>query len=401
MNIFIYQSDGNPQGPYALVDIPKLLEEGTIQLDDEAWCDELEGRHKVKDLPDLLGSQPNTPAPTQPLAATGQARPNLPPPPAHPPHNEEAPPKFIYSGEGGEFFKLNLVNILLTLCTLGVYAFWAKAKVRQFHWGHTQFMEEPFEYHATGKELFVGFLKGMLILIPFILIVWLLVKFLEMPGIEFLFLYLFMFISIPFQVHSKWKFQSARTSWRNVRFKFTGKLGECYKLHIKGLLLTTITFGFYYPWFKAALERYLAGKASYGTAKFEYHGKGDELMVIYFKGILLSIITFGIYSSWFMASLQRYKWNNTTIDGIRFKNTIQGEDILVNLLLTILIIAFSFGVAFPWAIVWLLRLKFKHLSLESTPDLAAIEAAMRDQKASSIGEGLGEAADAIGEMFGG
>jgi len=39
--------------------------------------------------------------------------------------------------------------------------------------------------------------------------------------------------------------------------------------------------------------------------------------------------------------------------------------------------------------------------MTQTPDLAAVEAAMKDRRASSLGEGLGEAADAIGDFLGG
>ena len=61
----------------------------------------------------------------------------------------------------------------------------------------------------------------------------------------------------------------------------------------------------------------------------------------------------------------------------------------------------TLGIALPWVIVRFLKIKASKLSMTQTPDLAAVEAAMKDRRASSLGEGLGEAADAIGDFLGG
>src|SRR5687767_706491 len=66
-----------------------------------------------------------------------------------------------YHGTGGSFFGLVLGNALLTLITVGVYSFWAKNKVREFHYSHTELDGDRFAYHGTGGELFSGYLKAM------------------------------------------------------------------------------------------------------------------------------------------------------------------------------------------------------------------------------------------------
>ena len=178
-------------------------------------------------------------------------------------------------------------------------------------------------------------------------------------------------------------------------------MGECYAIHLKGFFLIPVTLGFYTPWFIAEVEKYFISNATYGTERFSYNGNGNELLGIYAKGFMLSILTVGIYSFWMKAELDRYRWNNTSIQGISFKNKLPGEELFVNTLLMGVAIYLTMGIAFPWVIVRLLRIKASYLSMEETPNLASIEAAMRDKEASSLGEGLNEAAESIGNFLGG
>ena len=422
MHIFVYDAWGKPRGPYTLNDILRLLESGEIGPEDKAWFDESDEKVLVRELPGLIEKQseagssitpPSSPQPTgqSPISSASESvspsSSQRPPPPSPPKtytsdsFREKQPEGFRYLGQGGEFFKLNLVNILLTLVTLGIYSFWAKASVRSFHWNNTYFMDDHLEYHATGKELFIGFLKGMVIILPVVLLLYFL---LQASGLEDLLGLVFFLIYLsasPFIVYSNRKFLLARTSWRNVRLKFHGTLGECYSIHLKGFLLIPLTLGFYTPWFIAELEKYFINNTSYGTERFDYQGNGGDLLGIYAKGMILTMLTFGIYSFWMQAELDRYRWNNTSVQGVSFINKIPGEELFVNTLLMLVAIYITFGIAFPWVIVRLLRIKASYLSMATAPDLAAIEAAMRDQKASSLGEGLNEAAEAIGDFLGG
>src|SRR3954471_6399831 len=45
---------------------------------------------------------------------------------------------FIFSGKGGEYFKIWIVNILLSIVTLGIYSAWAKVRNKQYFYGNTQ-----------------------------------------------------------------------------------------------------------------------------------------------------------------------------------------------------------------------------------------------------------------------
>ncbi len=65
-----------------------------------------------------------------------------------------------HNATGGEFFVIFIINFLLTVLTLGIYSFWAKARTRRYLWSHTSFDNEQFEYDGNGLEMFLGFLKA-------------------------------------------------------------------------------------------------------------------------------------------------------------------------------------------------------------------------------------------------
>ena len=76
------------------------------------------------------------------------------------------PPALEFDGKRASFLKVLIVNGILTILTLGIYQFWAKAKVRRFFWSNVRFLDDPLEYTGTGGELFVGFLIVIAILFP-------------------------------------------------------------------------------------------------------------------------------------------------------------------------------------------------------------------------------------------
>src|SRR5437867_2986613 len=75
--------------------------------------------------------------------------------------------KLQYNGEGLDLFKIKLVNIILTVATLGFYYPWAKARTLSYLYSQTHFEDSPFSFTGTGKEMFKGFIKAILILIAF------------------------------------------------------------------------------------------------------------------------------------------------------------------------------------------------------------------------------------------
>jgi len=63
---------------------------------------------------------------------------------------------FSFSGKGGEYFKIWIVNILLSIVTLGIYSAWAKVRRKRYFYGCTTLAGSSFEYHANPVKILIG-----------------------------------------------------------------------------------------------------------------------------------------------------------------------------------------------------------------------------------------------------
>lgn len=74
-----------------------------------------------------------------------------------------------FTGNWREYLPIAITNALLTICTLGIYRFWAAARQRRYLWSRTRFIDDSLEWTGTGREMFFGFLLVMCVLVPFFL----------------------------------------------------------------------------------------------------------------------------------------------------------------------------------------------------------------------------------------
>lgn len=120
-----------------------------------------------------------------------------------------------FQGSGAEYFRIWIVNLLLTLATLGLYYPWAKVRRLKYFYNHTLLAEHGFEFHGVPRAM----LRGM-----------------TMVGLLF-FLYSFasdfsplagLIAAVavtglwPFLWRTAIRFRLANTSWRGLRFAFAG-----------------------------------------------------------------------------------------------------------------------------------------------------------------------------------
>lgn len=310
-----------------------------------------------------------------------------------------------FQGNGWDLFKIYLVNTLLTAVTLGIYHFWAQVKVTRFFHQNTLLMDENFDYHATGKERLIGFIKGVLLVaiaMGLFRFIGYLVGIITSPvaGVFVTqLLIVFGFAAVyPILLVGSRRFRLARTSWRNIRFKFSGVPDKAlYKELIKGMLLSVVTLGIYYPWFEVRLETYLRKHSQYGNTAFDFQAEGKELFRIYLKGVIFSILTLGIYSHWFLANLHRFYMTHSSFQGKHFSSDIRGGQVFIASILGGILTAFTFGLGFPWAVIMISRVYIESVEVDSAIDFESIQADM-DKQASALADGISEAGDALGSI---
>ncbi|MDH5719873.1 MAG: YjgN family protein [Spirochaetia bacterium] len=230
-----------------------------------------------------------------------------------------------FDGTGGKLFKLSLVNILLSILTLGIYYFWAKVKIQKFIYAGTKVYGERFDYHATGKEKFIAFLKALPVLAGIAGIYYgsqQLMNYFNVPieysqSILIIFFYLIFILIGPLLIVAKSRFTLSRSSWNNVHFKFRGKVKPLYKIMLKGIFLSIITIGLYSPWFICELQKYMTENSNFGNMPFKYTGKGKELIKYFILIFIMTIIFIGIMANIIITTREITKKNLQDIEAMQ------------------------------------------------------------------------------------
>lgn len=210
---------------------------------------------------------------------------------------------FEFTGRRGDFFKLLLVNLLLTILTLGIYRFWAKTRVRKFIWSNIRFMGDPLEYTGKASELLLGFLIVLAVLFPLGL-VYNLIQFLVPPdyfylhiGLEVLY-YFVLFALIQVGFYRAWRYRMSRTAWRGIRLGLDGSTWTFLKISIGWTVLTILTLGIAYPWMAIELWRYQITHTRVGETVVSFKGVGKDMLaswLIVQAPILAIIIGYGLF----------------------------------------------------------------------------------------------------------
>jgi uncharacterized membrane protein YjgN (DUF898 family) len=312
------------------------------------------------------------------------------------PATPEAPPevhRFAFHGTGGGLFAVILVNMLLTVASFGIYAPWAKTERRKFLWQNIEIAGHRLRYHGTGRELFFGYLKvalGYAVFIGGSLVA----KQLFGPqaaGFVQLALVLLIIPIIPFAIWGSRRYLLSRTTWRGVPFRLTDGAGTFAKTFFLGTLLTLVTLGFYSPVMANRLYRVSMNHTGLGTKLFEYRGDDRAVWKIGLKGIALTIVTFGIYSFWYNAEIARYRAQHTWFDGARGELSVRGMDLFGLTLLQIFGLTFTLGLAFPWVTTYTLRFMLERMRFVGPIDFAHIYRAPTEGSATA--DGLADALD--------
>ncbi len=277
--------------------------------------------------------------------------------------------KIKFYGDGAKYFGILIVNLLLTIVTFGLYYPWARAKNLQYLYGETEFAGSRFAFHGTGREMFKGFIKAMLIVGVLMAIYYasILSKNQGMLIIGIIITYLGFLTLIPIAIHGGLRYRMSRTSWRGIHFGYRGNLRELFGICFKGMLLTIFTLGIYGSWFQCNLRSYLESNIRLGNVKFSFEGEGAELFWINFKGILLTIFTLGIYSFWFARNLNHFSVNHSKLeqDGnqFSFQSNLTPGDIFITGIINYFLVVFTLGLGTPWAILRQMRMVIDNVEL--------------------------------------
>jgi len=306
--------------------------------------------------------------------------------------------QITFYGEGAKLFGIYIVNLLLTIITLGLYYPWAKASVLRYVYQETEFEGSRFAFHGTGREMFKGFIKaiGIFIVLYALLILAIFTKNNVIISFGFLFFYAAILLLVPIAIHGSLKYRMSRTSWRGIHFGYRGDLKEFIQQFVIGGLLTIATLGIYSFWFTINLRRYIFGNIRFGNISFSYLGDGKEYFMLNLKGYFLSFITLGIYFFWFVKDLFAYFINNMRMDQngniLNFRSTATAGGYFRLIFGNMLIVIFTLGLGTPWATVRTLNFIFANVIIDGVLDADAILQTEMDYK-DATGEDISDMMD--------
>ncbi len=209
---------------------------------------------------------------------------------------ETRPHQIEFNGHILAFLGVVIVNLLLTIVTLGIYRFWAKTRVRHYLWQNTTFDGDPLEYRGRGLELFVGAVLALLIfLLPAIafsigettlqtsghFVIAALLELLVFSGIYYLF-------GVGF--YRAERYLISRTSWRGIRGGMTKRGWSYGGLFLKMALFQVITLGFGRPYAQIRLWNARMNDLMFGSAPATSEAKWRPLFRRYVLTQIVAII---------------------------------------------------------------------------------------------------------------
>lgn len=309
---------------------------------------------------------------------------------------------FEFRGKGDEYLRIWLVNIALSLLTLGIYSAWAK--VRREKYFHRNFVLDgsAFDYHGNPKAI----LKGRVLMVLLFGLVSLAEYFGSAVHAAAMLGSLLVF---PWLLVRSMRFRAHNTSYRGIRFAFSGSYRQALSLYLLHGGLSLVTLGLYFPAFLYRQKRFVADHLTFGDKPCRF----DASAGLFYRGLafplllwlmLLGAATLGAYAivakagpvggammlglallSWgalLIVGITLFStllllpytrvvgtnllWNHTSLDVIRFHSTQRVSRYLAIVFSNWMLTLMTLGFFWPLAQVRLAHFRARNLTLIGT-----------------------------------
>lgn len=315
---------------------------------------------------------------------------------------------FSFTGNGSEYFRIWIVNVLLTIVTLGIYGPWAKVRNHQYFYNNLWLDNDNFQYHASP----IAILKGRLLALA-VLAVWFVAsKFFQPLAGILLVAYIFI---LPWIVVRGIRFNALNTSYRNIRFNYAAEYGEAFMAVYIWPLIAMITLGLLTPFAMRKMDMLLMNNAGFGQSKFNFECKVGEYYTLFLifiailvtggvVGGLLSVVihpvlqivamllAYSIGIAYFMSAHLNLRFSNTRLEQHSLSADFEPKGMILLYLKNTLLMVLTLGLYYPAAMVNVARYKAEHIHLVAEGSLDHFVAAKMQQQ-SAIADELGSALD--------
>nr|WP_255428384.1 YjgN family protein [Ramlibacter cellulosilyticus] len=142
-----------------------------------------------------------------------------------------------FSGSGGEYFRVWIVNLLLSIVTLGFYTPLARRRTAQYFYGHTLVAGSPLEFTAQTKRMLIGFVLFVALYAA--------LKVASQTGQDTVVAVMLLggAALAPYFWASAMRFRFNATRWRGVRLQFTASWAEVYRASLPAFFFAIVWVG--------------------------------------------------------------------------------------------------------------------------------------------------------------
>lgn len=194
---------------------------------------------------------------------------------------------FHFTGKASEYFKIWIVNGLLTVLTLGIYSAWAKVRTNRYMYGNIYLDNEPFAYTAMP----VNILKGRLLALGFFIVY-------SLSGQYSNTLYIVLTVSllpiIPWIIVNSLRFRGKYTMYRNIPFIFKGDYLDGFKYFILIYIWVPLTLGIIIPYIYFKQKQYIINNFLFGTLPIKYNGKASTFYIAFIAATIVTMLSAGV-----------------------------------------------------------------------------------------------------------
>jgi uncharacterized membrane protein YjgN (DUF898 family) len=291
----------------------------------------------------------------------------------------------VYDGALGTLYGIWILNLLLSILTLGIYSFWGRTRQRRYAVSSYAVAGDRLEYTGTGGELF----RGFLLVLPVILLLYL--PYLIYPpqrypvtnGMGAVIFYL-VFVGL----FSAVRYRLSRTLWRGIRGRLTGSAWKYGALQAALYVMKVFTLWLTAPVADRITTRYLMSNVWFGSVRGTFDADKEDLWGIHMATWFLALPTLFVSRLWYLAAVRRYQFNNFSVGGLRFRADMTGSEIGWLLGLNMIITFGTLGLGRPIAIQRDLRFIADHVTIIGDLDTAGETFRQSGEVLSPMGESL-------------
>ena len=322
---------------------------------------------------------------------------------------------FEFEGQAGEYFRIWIVNLFLTLVTLGIYSAWAKVRTQRYFAASTRLAGSSFDYLADP----ISILKGRLMVFVFVALYYgsALIDVTLQAGLS-----VGLFLIFPWAIIRSLAFRAHNTAWRNVRLHFDAPYARAFGAYIGFPVLGMLSLGALYPYALFRERQFVVDNASFGQTPFvigsgarDFYAAAVAFIIRALgAGVLAALLIGGavgvlgdaftpvamifavpvyFYVFAFLASrITNLTYDGTQLGPHRLHSDLPAGKLAATYAVNALAILASLGLMIPWAQIRLAKLRLDHLALEAEGDLDAFVAKQTTDVASfgsEVGEALG------------